>query len=139
MAIVIIIIMGVLLAVETALIFWLFWVLKNTFSMTDGLMDMIEGKMPSNLKKAYNDKYYPAIVIAKVIFDCKDEGKIVDFSMYEKYKIVGFTIMTTDSMEKFYGVAAQDEEMLEEINKPVIIKNALVYEVSEGVWMWKSE
>lgn len=139
MAIAIIIIMGVLLAVETALIFWLFWVLKNTFSMTDGLMDMIEGKMPSNLKKAYNDKYYPAIVIAKVIFDCENEGKIVDFSMYEKYKIVGFTIMTTDSMERFYGVAAQDEEMLEEINKPVIIKNALVYEVSEGVWMWKSE
>lgn len=139
--IVAIIVLSILLAAATAFIFWLLQVLKNTLDTTDGLVQLLEGKTPRQLKTAYNDKYYPAAVIAKIVFNAPSEGKIVDFSMYEKYKIVGFTILTTESAETYYGkdfIAELDEEMKEEIYKPVLIKKALVYEVAEGNWLWKS-
>jgi hypothetical protein len=137
----VIIVLGILLVVAAALIFCLLKVLKNTFKMVAGLSDLVNGKMPRNIRKAYNDKYYPAIVIAKISFGCKQEGKIVDFSLYEKYKIVGITVMTKDAMSDYYGtefLEELDEETLEDLAKPVIIKNALVYEVAEGDWLWKS-
>jgi hypothetical protein len=139
--IVAIIVLSILLAAATAFIFWLLQVLKNTLDTTDGLVQLLEGKTPRQLKTAYNDKYYPAAVIAKIVFNAPSEGKVVDFSMYEKYKIVGFTILTTESAEAYYGkdfIAELDEEMKEEIYKPVLIKKALVYEVAEGNWLWKS-
>ena len=137
----IIIALIMLLVVAAAIIFCLLKVLKNTFGMVEGLSDLVNGKMPRSIRKAYNDKYYPATVIAKVLFDCAQEGKIADFSLYEKYKIVGITIMTKNSMSDYYGVEfleELDEETLEDLTKPVIIKNTLVYEVTEGDWLWKS-
>jgi hypothetical protein len=140
-----IIILGVLLAVAAAIIFCLYRVLKNTFSMTEELLNIVEGKqLPQSLRKAYNGVYYPATIIAKINFDAEWEGQITDFSMYDKYKIVGLTIMTKESVEEYYGAELVKElgeigdEALAALTDPVIIKNKIVYEVSEGVWAWKS-
>jgi hypothetical protein len=139
-----IIILGVLLAVAAAIIFCLGKVLKNTFLMTEGLLDIVEGKQPMQLKKAYNGVYYPATIIAKINFNSEWEGQVTDFSLYDKYKIVGLTIMTKESVEEYYGAELVKElgeigdEALAALTDPVIIKNKIVYEVSEGVWAWKS-
>lgn len=103
---------------------------------------MVENKPVRKLKKAYNDKYYPATVIAQVRFNSPSDGKIVDFSRYESHKLVGYTIYTTDKMEDYYGkdfLEELDEEDIEELQKPVVIKNVLVYEIAEGEWVWKSQ
>lgn len=137
---VVIIILAVLLLGATAFIFWLLKVLKNTFSITENLIDMAQGKSPRAMKEAYDEKYYPATVIAQVKFDQPHEGKVVDWSLYEEKKIVGFIMMTTDKVEDYYGkefIEMLDEEDLEELTSPVIIKNALVYAVREDDWFWK--
>ena len=140
-----IIILGVLLAVAAAIIFCLYRVLKNTFSMTEELLNIVEGKqLPQFSRKAYNDVYYPATIIAKINFNAEWEGQITDFSMYDKYKIVGLTIMTKESAAEYYGmdIVSELEEIGEEalaaLNEPVIMKNKLVFEISEGIWAWKS-
>ena len=138
---VVIIILAVLLLGATAFIFWLLKVLKNTFSITENLIDMAQGKSPRAMKEAYDGKYYPATVIAQVKFDQPHEGKVVDWSLYEEKKIVGFIMMTTDKVEDYYGkefIEMLGEEDLEELTSPVIIKNALVYAVREDDWFWKS-
>lgn len=139
-----IIILGVLLAVAAAIIFCLGKVLKNTFLMTEGLLDIFEGKQPMQLKKAYNGVYYPATIIAKINFNSEWEGQITDFSLYDKYKIVGLTVMTKESVKEYYGAELVEElseigdEALAALTDPIIMKNKIVYEVSEGVWAWKS-
>lgn len=138
---VVIVILAVLLLGAAAFIFWLLKVLKNTFSITENLIDMAQGKSPRAMKEAYDGKYYPATVIAQVKFDQPHEGKVVDWSLYEEKKIVGFIMMTTDKVEDYYGkefIEMLDEEDLEELISPVIIKNALVYAVREDDWFWKS-
>lgn len=138
---VVIVILAVLLLGAAAFIFWLLKVLKNTFSITENLIDMAQGKSPRAMKEAYDGKYYPATVIAQVKFDQSHEGKVVDWSLYEEKKIVGFIMMTTDKVEDYYGkefIEMLDEEDLEELTSPVIIKNALVYAVREDDWFWKS-
>ena len=139
-----IIILGVLLAAATAIIFWLWKVLKNTCDITFELIDAIENKQPRSLRKAYNGKYYPATLIAQVKFGSECEGTITDFSMYETHKIVGFTVMTKETVQEYYGADLYNEmseiveEALAQLTDPVIMKNKLVYEVSEGAWAWKS-
>lgn len=139
-----IIILATLLAAAAVIIFCLGKVLKNTFDMTTGLMDLIENKQPRTLRKAYNDKYYPATIIAQVKFNSEWEGTVTDFSMYETHKIVGITVMTKESVNDYYGeevIAALEEigdEAVEALHEPMIMKNKLVYEVAEGVWAWKS-
>ena len=138
---VVIVILAVLLLGAAAFIFWLLKVLKNTFSITENLIDMAQGKSPRAMKEAYDGKYYPATVIAQVKFDQPHEGKVVDWSLYEEKKIVGFIMMTTDKVEDYYGkefIEMLDEEDLEELTSPVIIKNALDYAVREDDWFWKS-
>jgi hypothetical protein len=138
---VVIVILAVMLLGATAFIFWLLKVLKNTFSITENLIDMAQGKSPRAMKEAYDGKYYPATVIAQVKFDQPHEGKVVDWSLYKEKKIVGFIIMTTDKIEDYYGkdfIEMLDEEELRELTSPVMIKNALVYAVGEGDWLWKS-
>lgn len=138
---IVIAILAVLLLGAAAFIFWLLGVLKNTFHITENLVDMVQGKSPRAMKQAYDGKYYPATVIAQVKFDQPSEGKIVDWSLYEKKKIIGFFMLTTDKPEDYYGkefIENLEEEELEELLKPVIIKNALVYAVREDDWFWKS-
>ena len=139
------IILGVLLVVAAAIIFCLWKVLKNTFLMTEGIFDIMENKQPRALQKAYNGVYYPATIIAQVNFNSDWEGQVTDFSMYDKYKIVGLTIMTKDSVEDYYGkdlieeIKAIDEDALAVLTQPVIMKNKIVFEVRQGVWVWKSQ
>ena len=69
--------------------------------------------------------------------------KVVDFSMYDKYKLVGMTIYTTDTLEDYYGdviteLEELDEDLVEELTKPVLLKNKMVFEIEEGNWTWKS-
>lgn len=138
---IVIAILAVLLLGAAAFIFWLMQVLKNTFSITENLIDMAQGKSPRAMKEAYDGKYYPATVLAQVKFDQPHEGKVVDWSLYEDKKIIGFIMLTTDKIEDYYGkdfIEMLEEEDLEELTKPVIIKNALVYAVREGDWFWKS-
>lgn len=138
---IVIAILAVLLLGAAAFIFWLMQVLKNTFSITENLIDMAQGKSPRAMKEAYDGKYYPATVLAQVKFDQPHEGKVVDWSLYEDKKIIGFIMLTTDKIEDYYGkdfIEMLEEEDLEELTKPVIIKNALVYAVREGDWLWKS-
>lgn len=138
---IVIAILAVLLLGATAFIFWLLRVLKNTFHVTENLVDLLQGKSPRAMKEAYDGKYYPATVIAQVKFGQPSEGKIVDWSLYEEKKIIGFFMLTTDKPEDYYGkefIGNLEEEELEELLKPVIIKNALVYAVREDDWFWKS-
>lgn len=138
---IVIAILAVLLLGAAAFIFWLLGVLKNTFSITENLIDMAQGKAPRAMREAYDGKYYPATVIAQVKFDQPHEGKVVDWSLYEDKKIVGFIMLTTDKIEDYYGkefIEMLDEEDLEELLKPVIIRNAQVYAVREDDWLWKS-
>lgn len=138
---IVIAILAVLLLGAAAFIFWLLRVLKNTFHVTENLVDLLQGKSPRAMKEAYDGKYYPATVIAQVKFSQPSEGKIVDWSLYETKKIIGFFMLTTDKPEDYYGkefIENLEEEELEELLKPVIIKNALVYAVREDDWFWKS-
>ena len=133
-------ILAVLLAAALAFIFWLLKVLKNTFNIVENMMDIIENKVPRNLRQAYDGKYYPATVIARMEFGAAQEATITDFSLYDTKKIVGFTIYTVDTAEKYYGELVQefDAEELALLKQPVIFKNVVVYAPQEGLWTWKS-
>lgn len=135
-----IIILSSLLVAATAFIFWLLKVLKNTLEIAENMMDLIENKRPRSFRTAYDGKYYPATAIVKMEFDAPHTMTITDFSMYESKKIVGFTIYTTESMEKYYGSIMEelDEDELELLAKPVLFENVLVYAPKEGMWSWKS-
>ena len=137
-----IIILAILLAAATAFIFWLLKVLKNTLNITETY----------SLTTAYDGKYYPAHVILQAQYGSPYNGRIVDWSMYDSHKIVGFTILMTEKFEEFYSekeiakmlnipVEEISEEILEivknEILKPKMIKNVLVYAVEEDEWIWK--
>ena len=139
MSIIIIIILATLLAAATAFIFWLLKVLKNTLDMSDGLVQLLDGKTPKQLRTAYNNKYYPATVIAKVEYNQTWEGRVVDLSLYDKYKIAGFIIYTKESPQDYYGPEYNklSEDEIEYLLEPIIIKNVLIYEIQEGDWMWK--
>lgn len=136
-----IIILSILLAGAIAFIFWLFRVLKNTFNIVEASLDMVSGKPSEKFGKAYDNKYYPATVISQVKFNSDSEMMIVDFSMYEEKKIIGFTIYTNESEREYIGVQGDDipDGILEEaFGTPTIFKNAIVYAPWEGMWTWKS-
>ena len=137
-----IIILAILLAAAIAFIFWLLKVLKNTLNITETY----------SLTTAYDGKYYPAHVILQAQYESPYNGRIVDWSMYDSHKIVGFTILMTEKFEEFYSekeiakmlnipVEEISEEILEivknETLKPKMIKNVLVYAVKEDGWIWK--
>ena len=134
-----IIILSALLLAAVAIIFCLSKVLKNTLEVVEGLIDLSENKTPRKLKTAYDGKYYPATVIARMEFDAPAEMTITDFSMYDDKHLVGFTIYTTDSASKYYGEALEEltEDEIELLEKPVIFKNVEVYAPMEGMWTWR--
>jgi hypothetical protein len=121
---------------EAIIIFFLRKVLKNTFSILDEYIDGVVNDMPKDFKTAYNGVYIPATVIVQLNFECDQYLHVVDWSMYEDKKIVGFITNTTQTPQAFFGQAATEDE-LEELKEPMIIPNAVVYEVKEGVWYWK--
>ena len=141
--IVVLIILGILLAVAAAIIFCLWQVLKNTYLNIYLAENTMEHKLKS-VKKAYNGIYYPANIVAKIEFGSPHEMKIVDFSLYDKYKLVGITIYTKETLEEYYGdiiheLQEIDEELVDELKKPALLKNKVVFEIEEGNWTWKSQ
>ena len=140
-----IIILSILLLGETAFIFWLLGVLKNTYEVVESALDMATGRTPTKFKEAYDGKYYPATVISQVQFGCDCKAVITDFSMYEDKKIVGFILQTKETALEYIGAKSDEEieeEVVEELQKslaePTIFKNVLVYAPMEGMWTWKS-
>lgn len=142
---VVIIIMGVVIAGLSALIFLLWQVLKNTLSALESIADIKSGKTPAKLKEAYDGQYYPATVIAQIQFDAPQQMTVADFSRYDmesRKGLVGFFICTQQSAADYYG---DEIEMLEEdeanelFGRPAIFKDVLVYAPMEGMWTWKSE
>ncbi len=135
-----IIILSVCLIAAMAIIFCLSKILKNTLEITEGMIDIAENRTPRKLKTAYDGKYYPATVIARLEFDAPAEMTITDFSLYEEKRLVGFTIYTTDSAKMYYGDALDEltDEERAMLEKPTIFKNVLVYSPMEGFWTWKS-
>jgi hypothetical protein len=134
-----IVILSVLVLAETGFIFWLLKVLKNTFSITENLVDIAQGKSPRAMQEAYDGKYYPATVIATVHFNAEQEMTITDFSRYESHKVVCFSIHTPQSINEYYqcDIESLGDEAMEEASKPVIFKNVVVYAPREGMWTWK--
>lgn len=131
-------VLSALLIAAVAFIFWLCQVLKNTFGVTESLIDLLKNKTPRKLKEAYDGVYYPATVIAQIEFNAQSEMVITDFSLYDEKQIVGFTIYTPESIEQYYGVNVIDSVTEDFLHKPTVFKDVLVYAPQEGVWTWKS-
>ena len=118
--------------------------LKNTFSITETLVDLTVGKSAhdknykGNRCIAYNGKYYPATVIVTMMYESPQECIITDLSQYDEKGAAAFTVMTKQKFsEACSNYEDLSEEMIEELKTPVIMYNMLIYEVEEGEWMWK--
>lgn len=138
-----IIVLSVLLAGCAAFIFWLLRMLKNTFLITETLVEMVDqkpnGKTGRKGDAAYNGIYYPCHLIIQTEYEADYEGTITDFSRYEENKVVYFRVMTKDTPERYWKrYNEMSEEERAEILEPGFIPNAQVYEIREGVWIWKS-
>ena len=115
-----IIIISVLLFVAVAFIFLLIKVLKNT------CLEFYTSKILNNVRngEAFDDTYYPATLLLGVYPAAKDGIEtIVDFSMYDTDKIIGFQIFTNDLEKIDYG--------------EFVVPNAVVFQPVEGTWLWK--
>lgn len=145
--VVVIILLSVILTAALAYIFYQSKVLKNTrniaYEIADKAGELAKFKS-TNMELAYDGKYYPATVISKMVFNAVADMTLTDFSMYDKYKIVGFTVYTTDKLEDCYmpdEAQDWDEEIKEELRQsllePTLYKNCIVYAPREGWWRWK--
>ena len=138
--IVLVIILGIVVVLETAYIFLISKVLKNTFNrLVDARM---ENKSKCNPEVAYNGKYYPANVLAQTVFGADCEMVVADFSMYDSNGIVGFSLYVPETKEEYYkeykGILSEEEyNIVTSNNIPAIFPNAQVYEIEEGTWTWK--
>lgn len=142
-----VVLLVVLLCATVAFIFYQSKVLKNIRNIIYEIVDKTEKLVTiknMNSEVAYDGKYYPATVISKVTFGAPADMILVDFSMYDKHKIVGFTIYTTDKLEECYilkGTENWDEKIREEFRQsllmPTLHKNCVVYSSGEGYWRWK--
>lgn len=134
------IILGIVVVLETAYIFLISKVLKNTFNK---LVDVrLKNQNTERWETAYNGKYYPATVLAKTCFGSDCEMVIADFSLYESNGIVGFNLYIPETKEEYYkdykGVLSKEEyEFITNNNIPAIFPKAQVYEIEEGTWTWK--
>lgn len=134
------IILSSVVVLETAYIFLISKVLKNTFNrLVDARM---ENKSKCNPEVAYNGKYYPANVLAQTVFGADCEMVVADFSMYDSDGIVGFSLYVPETKEEYYkeykGILSEEEyNIVTSNNIPAIFPNAQVYEIEEGTWTWK--
>lgn len=77
-----------------------------------------------DVSKAYNDCYYRAKVLVVYSWNQEQESLVVDFSRWE------------DSMVAFiYSLREPRPEGLPQ--DWIVFDDALVYEVADGIWMWK--
>ena len=134
------IILGIVVVLETAYIFLISKVLKNTFNrLVDARM---ENKSKFNPEVAYNGEYYTANVLAQTVFGAECEMVVADFSRYESHGIVGFSLHVPETKEEYYrnykGVLSEEEfALVTSTNIPAIFPNTQVYEIEEGTWTWK--
>lgn len=82
-------------------------------------------------KTAYDGKYYPCNLLVQILCNQDEEAIITDFSRYESDGIIGMFVKTKDDAFAEFG------EDAEEMNTPVLVKNAIVYQPVEGLWTWK--
>ncbi len=135
-----IVVLSFCLLATMAFIFWRLQVSKNTLSTIESIMNTIANKISNKSEIAYDNKYYPATVIAIVKFDMSEEKIITDFSHYNEEKIINFIINTKDSIEKYYeNIFYQlDDEELNLLKQPFIFGNVIVYAFQKNKWTWKS-
>ena len=112
--VIVIVILSVLFAVAFLMVIFLASVLSK-FVHQESLVDVSE---------AYNDRYYRAKVLVICSWNQEQESLVADFSRWED------------------GVAAFIYNLREP--RPVdlsrdwfVLDDALVYEVADGIWMWK--
>jgi hypothetical protein len=93
---------------------------------------------------AFDGKYYPATVWLKTKWGQKTENIITDFSAYEDKKIIYFEINTVDprpQLEDFYSEV--HPEMVEKFNhgldKLHVRENCVVFQPTEGIWLWRPQ
>ena len=134
------IILGIVVVFETAYIFFMSKVLKNTFKRL--MEDMTIEIKKCDLEVAYNGKYYPANVLAQTVFGSECEMVVADFSRYESHGIVGFSLHVPETKEEYYrdykGILSEEEyNIVTSNNIPAIFPDAQVYEIEEGTWTWK--
>lgn len=130
-----VIVLSILLAIAVAFIFCLILMLKKAFKTIYCLLGKDNKSIKLSHKVAYNGKYYPATVITQVIFNAKEWQTITDFSMYEDKEIICYTLYTTENIKQY----CEGNEALEAaFGKPMVVPHAVVYEIEEGVWTWKS-
>ena len=134
--IVLAIILGIVVVFETAYIFLISKVLKNTFNR------LVDAQSKFNPEVAYNGEYYTANVLAQTVFGAECEMVVADFSRYESHGLVGFSLYVPETKEEYYrdykGILSEEEfKFVTSNNVPAIFPNAQVYEVEEGTWTWK--
>ena len=130
-----------------AIIFYKSQVSKNTCSNTK------TGSPQFKRYQAYDNKYYPATVIANLVTDAPYEARVSDWSKYESHNVVFFTLYTTESAADYFEIdavleelgitdpSAEDRELAANVvardwRKFRVYKDAIVYAVEENNWLW---
>lgn len=108
-----IVILSILLAIAVLALIFLVVALSN-FAQESSV----------DLSKAYNDHYYRAKVLLMYSWNQQEESIVVDFSRWES----GIAAFMYSFPEPRPAGLPQDW---------VIVEDALVYEVADGIWMWK--
>ena len=128
------IVLGLLLCASIAFNFFLWKILKNTYKI------LIDNEQKNNIDElaelraalnnfdnniAYDGEYYPGHLFLSIEPNTEDDAlvQIMDFSFYEKYKIIGCTIKYNQASEDDYGTH--------------MIPKVVVFQPMEGVWTWK--
>ena len=137
-----IIVLSILAVCGGLFIFLLMKMLKRSFLIIGDFQDLQAGKIPRSIEKAYNDIYYPATVVTQVVFGAPCDATIADFSLYDKYGIVGIQLEVPETVREYYDKSEYADLTDEELNmmfckNPVVFKDVLVYEYAEGLWTWK--
>ena len=130
------IIVSVLLVAASAIIFYLWQVLKNNFEVTNEIITAYNYAT----KTAHDGKYYPATIIAKTEYGQPQAQTIVDWSLYESRQIVVFVLHLTETIEECFDkkfLESLDEEQRKIVEQSTIIRKAIVYAPKEGEWLWK--
>ena len=111
--VIVIVILSVLLAVAFLTVIFLAYTLSK-----------FAQEFSVDVSKAYNDCYYRAKVLVVYSWSQEQESMVADFSRWE------------DGMAVFiYSLREPRPEGLP--RDWIVFDDALVYEVADGIWMWK--
>ena len=141
------IILGLMLLGSGLFIFYLLKVLKNTFQTVENNTEYDKVIERLNKGESYDGKYYPGTVISNILFDQAADGMMVDFSAYDKNKVVRVMMLCEETIEEHIHnnprfaefVDLPIETVAAQLTKPTIQENVIVYSPMEGFWTWKSQ